>query len=66
MQGRLTSSEAWVRFACALYVEYEDMHTEDVAEGADEMLVEYEKRFPAPKVLTEAPSDTGSEEGSTP
>jgi hypothetical protein len=48
MQGVLTSREAWVRFSCALFVETE-LSTDQIAKEADQMLIEYLKRFPDPK-----------------
>lgn len=48
MQGKLTSREAWVRFAVTLYMET-DLDSEQVADEADQLLIEYLKRFPDPK-----------------
>lgn len=48
MQGVLTSREAWVRFATNLYIET-DLTPNQVAKEADQMLIEYLKRFPDPK-----------------
>jgi hypothetical protein len=48
MQGVLTSREAWVRFACALYIDTE-LTPAGIAAEADQMLIEYLKRFPDPK-----------------
>lgn len=44
----MTSREAWVRFACALFIETESSASE-IAKEADQMLIEYLKRFPDPK-----------------
>lgn len=48
MQGVLTSREAWLRFSCALFVETE-LSAAEIAQEADQMLIEYLKRFPDPK-----------------
>lgn len=48
MQGVLTSREAWVRFACALFTETE-LSASQIGKEADQMLIEYLKRFPDPK-----------------
>lgn len=44
----MTSREAWVRFACALFIETESSAAQ-IAKEADQMLIEYLKRFPDPK-----------------
>lgn len=43
---RLTPSAAWIRFASELYA-HNDISAEDAAREADQLLVEYEARFPA-------------------
>ncbi len=48
MQSVLTSREAWVRFCCALFAATE-MTPEEIATEADQLLIEYLKRFPDPK-----------------
>lgn len=48
MQGVLTSREAWVRFSCSLFAQTE-MEPSQIAKEADQMLIEYLKRFPDPK-----------------
>lgn len=53
MQGVLTSREAWVRFSCALFIETE-LSPAQIAQEADQMLIEYLKRFPDPKGLRSA------------
>ena len=44
----LTSREAWVRFSCSLFAQTE-MDPGEIAKEADQMLIEYLKRFPDPK-----------------
>lgn len=48
MQGVLTSREAWIRFSCALLIET-DLTPAQIGGEADQMLIEYLKRFPDPK-----------------
>jgi hypothetical protein len=47
MTGKLTSREAWVRFACSL-LETTDLSHPKIADDADKMLIEYLARFPDP------------------
>jgi hypothetical protein len=51
MQEKMKNSEAWIRFSCAL-LSSTDLDYSEIALQADEMLKEYEKRFP-PKNLKE-------------
>lgn len=53
MQSVLTSREAWVRFSCALLIET-DLSPQQIGKEADQMLIEYLKRFPDPKQLKSA------------
>lgn len=47
MQGVLTSREAWTRFACAIYSTM-DVKPSEAAAEADQMLIQYLRRFPDP------------------
>src|SRR5690606_38775051 len=48
MQSVITSREAWGRFSCALLIET-DLSPSQIGKEADQMLIEYLKRFPDPK-----------------